>query len=118
MARQRPVDQVETLRAKQKALMEKLREAQAKARADQAETKRKRNEIAGAVAMQELEANPGSPFAVAFRELLNAGVTTAGKRALLGLPALPKAPGSPPDFLPVSVGSGVALQPTQQPEAS
>jgi len=91
MARQTPANQVQTLKAQQKALMDKLREAQAKARADEADARRKRNEIAGSIVMQELEDNPDSSAAVAFRDLLNVNVTTASKRALFGLPPLSKA---------------------------
>jgi hypothetical protein len=96
MARQTPADQVETLKKQQKALLEKLREAQTKARAEEAEARRKKHELAGAVAVAELDANPAGPFAVALKELLHSALKRESQRALFGLPPLSKQVGPPP----------------------
>jgi hypothetical protein len=98
-ARQRPADQVETLKKQQKALLEKLRkalleklrESQIKA-AEDAKARRKKHELAGALVVAELDANPAGPFAVALKELLHSGLKRASQRALFGLPPLPSAP--------------------------
>jgi threonine synthase len=62
--------------------MEKLREAQVKAKQEAKEIQRLKNEIAGSIALKELEANPTGSFAVAFLDLLHTGITKASQRAL------------------------------------
>jgi hypothetical protein len=74
-----------------KALLEKLRETQIKA-AEDAKARRKKHELAGALVVAELDANPAGPFAVALKELLHSGLKRASQRALFGLPPLPSAP--------------------------
>lgn len=91
MPKQKPSEQVASLRRKQAELMAQLREAENKARQEEKEIQRRKNELAGAVAMKEFEANPSGAFAAALGELLHAGLPKAAERALFGLPALPKA---------------------------
>ena len=91
MPKQKPSDQVATLRRQQAELMAKLREAETKAREEEKEIERRKNELAGWIALRESETNPSGAFAVALGELLNAGLTKTANRALFGLPALPKA---------------------------
>src|ERR1700729_2268614 len=90
MPKQKPSDQVATLRRQQAELMAKLREAETRAREEAKEIQRRKNELAGAVALKELDANPSGAFAVALRDLLQAGITRTAERSLFGLPALPK----------------------------
>ena len=90
MPKQKPSDQVATLRRQQAELMAKLKEAQGKAREEAKEIQRRKNELAGSLALKELEANPSGAFAVALRDLLQAGLTKTAERALFDLPALPK----------------------------
>jgi hypothetical protein len=80
-----------TKKKQQKALLEKLRETQIKA-AEDAKARRKKHELAGALVVAELDANPAGPFAVALKELLHSGLKRASQRALFGLPPLPSAP--------------------------
>src|SRR6202012_3273637 len=72
MPKQKPSDQVATLRRQQAELIAKLKEAETKARQEEKEIQRRKNELAGAVALKELEANPSGAFAVALGELLRA----------------------------------------------
>jgi hypothetical protein len=95
MPKQKPSAQVATLRRQQAELMAKLKEAQTKAREEEKEIERRKNELAGWVALRESEANPSGAFAVALGDLLNAGLTKTANRALFGLPALPKASDAP-----------------------
>jgi len=90
MARQKPSDQLVTLRKQQKELETKLKEAQAKADAEAKEKQRRKNELAGAIVLREFEANPSGAFGVALRDLLHTGITKAGDRAEFGLDPLPK----------------------------
>ena len=91
MARQKPADQVATLLKQQADLTAKLKEAKAKADAETKEIQRRKHELAGAVALKELAANPSGAFGVALLALLHTGVTKAGDRALFDLAALPRA---------------------------
>jgi hypothetical protein len=90
MPRQKPTDKIESIQKAQRELAAKLREAQTKARNEVRETERRKAELAGAVALKELEANPSGPFAGSLRELLHTGITKKADRALFDLPALPK----------------------------
>ena len=90
MARQKAADQVETLRKQHQELAAKLREAQIKLRQEERERNSRRNELAGSIALREYEANPEGKFAIAFRNLLDAGLTKAGNRVDFGFPPLPK----------------------------
>ncbi len=91
MARQKPSDQVATLRKQQAELTEKLHEAEAKAEAEAKELHRRKCEIVGAVALKEAELNPTGAVATTLRELLHTGITKAADRALFDLAPLPKA---------------------------
>jgi hypothetical protein len=95
MPKQKPSDQVATLRKQQAELMAKLKEAENKARQEAKEIQQRKNELAGGVALKELEANPSGAFAAGLRDLLLAGLTKAADRALFELPALPKASRAP-----------------------
>jgi hypothetical protein len=92
MPKQKPSDQIASLRKKQAELLAQLKEAETKARLEAKEIQRRKNELAGAVAIKELEANPSGAFAGGLRDLLLAGLTKAADRALFDLPALPKTP--------------------------
>jgi len=92
MPKQKPSDQVATLRRQQAELMAKLKEAENKAKAEAKDIQRRKNELAGAVALKELDANPSGAFAGGLRDLLHAGLAKAAERALFGLPALLKTP--------------------------
>jgi hypothetical protein len=91
MPKLKPSDHVAALRKKQADLMAQLREVEIKAKLEAKETKRLKNEIAGSIAIKELDANPSGAFAIALRDLLDAGVTKAAYRAMFDLAALPKA---------------------------
>ena len=91
MARQKPSDQVATLEKQRKELEAKLREAKAKADAEAKETRRRKAELVGLIALKEFEGNPSGAFAVALRDLLQAGVLRAADRAEFGLDPLPRA---------------------------
>ena len=90
MARQKPSDQVATLKKMQADLAKKLKEAETKARNEAKEGQRRKNELAGAVALKELEANPSGVFADALLGLFKHHLTRAADRELFGLPPLPK----------------------------
>ena len=90
MARQKPADQVETLKKQQAALAAKLKEASAKAREHEKELYWRKCELAGAVALNEMDANPKGAFATALHALMHTGITKASDRALFDLPPLPK----------------------------
>ena len=91
MARQKPSDKVETLKRQQAALAKQLKEAQAKADAEARETQRRKHELAGALALKELAADPSGAFGVKLSALLQTGVMKAADRALFELEALPRA---------------------------
>jgi hypothetical protein len=91
MARQKPADHLATLQKQRDELEAKLKEAKAKADAETKETQKRKNELAGALALKELAANPSSAFGVALVGLLNTGLTRAADRALFDLAPLPKA---------------------------
>ena len=90
MARQKPSDHIETLKKQQAELAKKLKEAQTKARNEAKEFQRHKNELAGAVALKELEANRSGAFAISLLALLAKDLTRAGDRAAFDLPPLPK----------------------------
>ena len=90
MARQKPADHLATLQKQRDDLDAKLKEAKAKADAEARETQRRKNELAGAVALKELAANPSGAFGAALLGLLNTGLTRAADRALFDLAPLPK----------------------------
>jgi threonine synthase len=111
MARQKPSDHIETLKKQQAELAKKLKEAQTKARNDAKEFQRHKNELAGAVALKELEANPSGAFADALLGMLKHRLTRAADRELFGLPALPNEPKPAPEpavkpFLIAEAGGG------------
>ncbi len=91
MPRVKSSEQIETLERQQKELFAKLREAKAKAAAEAKELQRRKNEIAGALVLKEIEQLPSGSLATNIRELLHTGITKAADRALFELPPLPKA---------------------------
>lgn len=97
MARQKPSDQVTLLKKQQQELARKLKEAESKAREEAKEIQRRKNELAGAVALKELEANPSGAFADALLGMLKHQLTRAVDRELFNLPALPKEPKATPE---------------------
>ena len=90
MARQKPADQVETLKKKQADLAAKLKEASAKAREHEKELYWRKCELLGALALDELQAHPKGGCASVLRERLQTTITKAADRALFDLPPLPK----------------------------
>jgi hypothetical protein len=72
MPKLKPSDQVTSLRKLQADLMAKLKEAQVEARLETKEIQRLKNEIAGSVALKELDANPTGSFASALTVAENA----------------------------------------------
>ena len=58
MARQKPSDHIETLKKQQAELAKKLKEAQTKARNEAKEFQRRKNELAGAVALRNWKPTP------------------------------------------------------------
>jgi hypothetical protein len=118
MPKLKPSDQVTSLRKLQADLMEKLKEAQTKAKLEAKEIQRIKNEIAGSIALKELDANPSGSFASAFLELLNTGVTKASQRAMFDLPPLLKAANDEPDTVPDSAAENGAIEPTPAPEST
>ena len=86
MARQRPSEQVESLRKKQAALLTQLREAQVKAKDEAREKQRRKNELAGAVILKAIVALPSGQIAGIVQRLLDSGLKAASDRALFGLP--------------------------------
>jgi hypothetical protein len=108
MARQKPSDQVATLQKQQAELAKKLKEAQTKARNEAKETERQKNELAGAVALRELQANPSGAFADALLGMLKHHLTRAADRELFGLPPLPKGhkPAPQPAVKPFLMAAG------------
>ena len=97
MARQKPSDQVTLLKKQQQELAKKLKEAESKAREEAKEIQRRKNELAGAIALKELEANPSGAFADALLGMLKHQLTRAADRAMFNLPALPKEPKAAPE---------------------
>ena len=97
MARQKPSDQVTLLKKQQQELARKLKEAESKAREEAKEIQRRKNELAGAVALKELETNPSGVFADALLGMLKHHLTRAADRAMFNLPALPKEPKATPE---------------------
>ena len=87
MARQRPSEQVESLRKKQAALLAQLREAQVKAKDEAREKQRRKNELAGAVILKAIDALPSGQIAGIVQRLLDSGLKAASDRALFGLPS-------------------------------
>jgi hypothetical protein len=118
MPKLKPSDQVTSLRKLQADLMEKLKEAQVKAKQEAKEIQRLKNEIAGSIALKELDANPSGSFASAFRDLLHTGVTKASQRALFDLPALLKAANDQPETPPDSAAENGAIEPAPAPEST
>jgi hypothetical protein len=96
MSRQKPSDHIETLKKQQAELAKKLKEAQTKARNEAKESQRHKNEVAGAVALKELEANPSGAFALSLLALLAKNLTRATDRAAFDLPPLTKETKSAP----------------------
>ena len=90
MARQKPADQVETLKKKQADLAAKLKEASAKAREHEKELYWRKCELLGALALDELQAHPKGGCASVLRERLQTTITKAADRALFDLPPLSK----------------------------
>jgi hypothetical protein len=111
MARQKSTDKVETIKKQQAELLKKLKEAQAKAKHEAKEGQRRKHELAGAVALKELETNPTGAFADALLGLLKHHLTRAADRAIFDLPPLAKQPKPTPQpevkpFLMAGTGSG------------
>ena len=105
MPRQKVSDQVALIRKQQQNLANKLKEVEAKERQAAKEETRRKNEIAGALAMKEFEANPSGKFAVALLGLLNQGVMRATERELFDLAPLAKnATTKPPSVEAASPG--------------
>jgi hypothetical protein len=92
MARQKPSDKVETIKKQQAELLKKLKEAQGKAKNEAKEGQRRKNELAGAVALKELQTNPSGAFADALLGLLKHHLTRTADRAIFDLPPLAKQP--------------------------
>ena len=90
MARQKPADQVETLKRKQAELAAKLKEASAKARAHEQEIHWRKCELLGSLALWDMETRPKGALATALRALMQTQLTKAADRALFDLPPLPK----------------------------
>ena len=90
MARQKPADQVETLKKKQAELAAKLKEASAKARAHEQEIHWRKCELLGSLALWDMETRPKGALATALRALMQTQFTKAADRALFDLPPLPK----------------------------
>jgi Mrp family chromosome partitioning ATPase len=100
MARQKPSDQVTLIKKQQQELGSKLKEAESKAREETKEVRRRKNELAGAIALKELEANPSGVFASDLRGLLDQTLKREADRVLFDLPALPKQPKDGVVFIP------------------
>lgn len=96
MSRQKSSDHIETLKKQQAELAKKLKEAQTKARNEAKQSQKHKNELAGAVALKELEANPSGAFALSLLALLAKDLTRAGDRAAFDLAPLTKETNSAP----------------------
>jgi hypothetical protein len=118
MPKLKPSDQVTSLRKLQADLMAKLKEAQVKARLEEKETQRLKNEIAGSIALKELDANPTGSFASALRDLLHTGLTKASQRALFDLPALLKPANDQTDRPPDTAAENGTLEPAPVPQST
>jgi hypothetical protein len=90
MARQKPADQVETLKKKQAELAARLKEASARARAHEQEIHGRKCELLGSLALWDMETRPKGALATALRALMQTQFTKAADRALFDLPPLPK----------------------------
>ena len=93
MPRRKASDQVEALRRQQADIAAKLKEAEAVERQNRKEEDRKRQELAGRVALALLAQQPEPEVARLFRAALAEQLTRPAERALFdGLPALAAAP--------------------------
>lgn len=93
MPRRKASDQVEALRRQQADIAAKLKEAEAVERQNRKEQDRKRQELAGRVALALLAQQPEPEVARLFRAALAEQLTRPAERALFdGLPALEPAP--------------------------
>lgn len=87
MPRQTPAERLEALRQRQKQLASQIEALQARETARQRKADTRRKIIAGALALEHMEANPDSEFARVLGRLLDRYVTRSADRALF--PALP-----------------------------
>ena len=111
MARQKPSDQVTLLKKQQQELARKLKEAESKAREEAKEIQRRKSELAGAIALNELEANPSGVFADALLGMLKHHLTRAADRAMFSISPCPAqgAEGQRPNRNPLSNPSSMAV---------
>jgi hypothetical protein len=90
MPRLRSEHELETLRQRQVELAKRIAAAEATARAKAKEEERRRQLIAGAAALEQMAAEPQSPFAAMLLSLINRRARSAADRALFNLPPAPR----------------------------
>ena len=88
MSRLRSENQLESLEAQREALDRKIKEVAAREKAKKAAEDHRRWLLAGQVAVQQMQAAPGSEFFKQMMGLLERHARSAADRLLFGLPAL------------------------------
>jgi hypothetical protein len=82
MSRQKPTDEIETLRRQREQLDARLKAAEARKKEKDRSDDLRRKAIAGSLALEYIAANPGSEFARVFSDLVNKAVSRSIDRAL------------------------------------
>jgi hypothetical protein len=85
MPRQKSGTELESLRAQEQALQERIRQVEARDKANKARDDTRRWQLAGQVAVQHMQALPESEFFKAMMSGLNEHARSASDRALFGL---------------------------------
>jgi|HubBroStandDraft_3_1064219.scaffolds.fasta_scaffold00850_5 hypothetical protein len=85
MPRQKSGTELESLRAQEQALQKRIREAEARDKANKARDDSRRWQLAGQVAVQKMQASPEGEFFKAMMDGLNEHARSASDRALFGL---------------------------------
>jgi hypothetical protein len=109
MARLTTAQQLEAYRKQQVELAKKIKEVEAEDRKAAKEKLREKRELAGTLALAELDANPQGQFATLFLGLLNGGLTKDAHRALFpALASIPRPNGQDETPGPVAADAGGA----------
>jgi hypothetical protein len=90
MPRPRAGTELEALQAQEVAIQKKIKEVAAREKAKRELEDSRRQQIAGAAALDHMSADPRSPFAATLLGLVNRRARSAADRALFVLAPLPK----------------------------
>lgn len=99
------VPRLEKLKQSQAQLAAKIKDLEARSRAQARKDDTRRKVIAGALALHHMEKNPEGPFAQTLKRLLDEYVTKPTERALFDLSPLPETqPETSPPASPIEAG--------------